>query len=258
VNIIYHPEFLNSNYSQDPAAEKGRILSILEELKKEDSFNFIEPETARRKDLNLIHPPEYIDKIYRRNKLLYQIAALAAGASLKAAEMAWKGESSFALIRPPGHHASPSSSWGFCFFNNMGIAIENLFKKNKINSAFILDFDLHIGDGNINSLKSNSQVSIFNPKARNRKKYLKEVKDTFKDAGEHDILGVSAGFDEHIKDWGGKLTTEDYKDLGILCRDFSDRKCKGRVFALLEGGYNHQVLGQNVRAFLKGLQKDNT
>jgi len=54
---------------------------------------------------------------------------------------------------------------------------------------------------------------------------------------------------------GRKLTTEDYKELGKLSRVFSDRKCKGRVFALLEEGYNHQVLGQNVRAFLKKLPK---
>ncbi len=41
-------------------------------------------------------------------------------------------------------------------------------------------------------------------------------------------------------------------EIGVFLKDFSEEKCKGRRFAVLEGGYNHKVLGRNVKAFLEG------
>ncbi len=67
------------------------------------------------------------------------------------------------------------------------------------------------------------------------------------------VLAVSAGFDHHVADWGGELTTEDYGIIGKLIKKAADKNCQGRRFAVLEGGYNHSVLGKNVRAFLEGL-----
>ena len=70
-----------------------------------------------------------------------------------------------------------------------------------------------------------------------------------------DIIGISAGFDNHIEDWGGLLLTEDYYHIGRLVKDASAR-CKGGCFGILEGGYNHSVLGDNVKALLQGLSED--
>jgi acetoin utilization deacetylase AcuC-like enzyme len=67
-----------------------------------------------------------------------------------------------------------------------------------------------------------------------------------------DIIGISAGFDHHEADWGGLLTTSDYREIGRLVREKS-RKGGGGCFAILEGGYNQRVLGQNVMALLEGL-----
>ena len=81
----------------------------------------------------------------------------------------------FALVRPPGHHASADSCWGFCYFNNMSISLLKLFSDKKINTAFVLDFDLHTGDGNINILEQRNDgfhVSILNPGSDNRKQYI--------------------------------------------------------------------------------------
>ena len=52
---------------------------------------------------------------------------------------------------------------------------------------------------------------------------------------------------------GGLLTTEDYQTIGKLVKEFSERVCEGRRYGVLEGGYNHDVLGRNVRAFLDGI-----
>jgi acetoin utilization deacetylase AcuC-like enzyme len=64
-----------------------------------------------------------------------------------------------------------------------------------------------------------------------------------------DIIGISAGFDNHLDDWGGLLRTEDYFEIGRMVRESATRS-GGGCFAILEGGYNHQVLGANVMALI--------
>ncbi len=253
MKIIYHEDFKNSKYASNPAASSGRIETIVEELEKHPKYDFVEPKPASKEDLELIHTQSHIEKIENRNNLLFNTAKLAAGGSIKAAEIAHEGEPTFALVRPPGHHASPNSAWGFCYFNNMGIAIERLNEDNKIESAYILDFDLHTGDGNINALESKPGIKILNPRSGEREDYIQEVKNDLEESSGFDIIGVSAGFDEHVEDWGGKLTTEDYEELGKLVKKFAEEECQGKRFAILEGGYNHNVLGINVVSFLKGL-----
>src|SRR4030042_5263759 len=101
-----------------------------------------------------------------------------------AAGEAYMGNPSFAVIRPPGHHASADSSWGFCYFNNISISLLRLYNDGKIKSAFVLDFDLHTGDGNINILKGRSdgfRVSILNPMAHERDEYIREVEEYMRD-----------------------------------------------------------------------------
>ncbi|MDY6892806.1 MAG: histone deacetylase family protein, partial [Chloroflexota bacterium] len=68
-----------------------------------------------------------------------------------------------------------------------------------------------------------------------------------------DVIAVSAGFDRHVDDWGGYLETEDYLTIGKLVKEFSERVCQGKRYGVLEGGYNHDVLGKNCRAFIEGM-----
>ena len=72
--------------------------------------------------------------------------------------------------------------------------------------------------------------------------------------GDYDIIAISAGFDRHENDWGRLLKTEDYVRIGKLVKEHSLRNCGGRRYGLLEGGYNHDVLGENVKALLEGLE----
>lgn len=67
-----------------------------------------------------------------------------------------------------------------------------------------------------------------------------------------DLIGISAGFDNHVDDWGGLLGTEDYRQIGAMVRSAADRN-GGGCFAILEGGYNHTVLGKNVYALISGM-----
>lgn len=253
MKIVYHEKFKNSEYATNPAASSGRIESIIEELEKLDYLGFVEPVSANVGDLKLAHTSNHIKKIKNKDSLLFELASLAVGGAIESSKIAFNGEPAFGVTRPPGHHASPSRCWGFCYFNNMGIALNRLIEDDKIESAYILDFDLHIGDGNINTLAHNPNIQILNP-AGGHETYMEEISKDFESEGRFDIIGVSAGFDEHVEDWGKKLTTEDYERIGSMVKEFSNEKCNGRRFAILEGGYNQKVLGKNVASFIEGFR----
>jgi acetoin utilization deacetylase AcuC-like enzyme len=248
MNIYFHPEFYEE-YTVDPAAETGRMEAIVEALPPFAELVQCEPATER--DILEAHSQTHVEHIKRMG--LYDMAALAAGGAIGAARQALE-EPSFGLIRPPGHHASGNSCWGFCFFNNMAVSLYHLRAAERIEEAFVLDFDLHHGDGNVNILGHEPWVEILNPDSAGRDEYLDEVSDALQ-ATSADIIAVSAGFDLHVNDWGGLLYSEDYKLMGNWVRSTALGN-GGGCYGILEGGYNHSVLGRNVCEFLEGLNGD--
>ena len=210
--------------------------------------DFVTAEPASEADIAHIHTTTHIEYVKRMG--VYDVAALAAGGAIQAATLGLK-EPCFGLIRPPGHHASSDGAWGFCYFNNMAIALDHLRRGRKIETAYVLDIDLHFGDGTVNILKAEDYVTVHNVAAKHREEYIAEVRDGMEhcDAG---IIGISAGFDNHEDDWGGTLSTQDYRDIGMMVSGAANRN-GGGCFAILEGGYNHQVLGYNTLALIKGL-----
>jgi acetoin utilization deacetylase AcuC-like enzyme len=96
------------------------------------------------------------------------------------------------------------------------------------------------------------EVVYHHPEDRNRQDFVDGI-GRFLDKQGADIIAVSAGFDRGVDDWGGLLTTKDYQTIGQLVKEFSERVCQGRRYGVLEGGYNHDVLGKNVKAFLDGI-----
>jgi acetoin utilization deacetylase AcuC-like enzyme len=248
MKIVYHPRFIEV-YAADPAATPGRVEAILKEL--EGTYDFVEPQAASENDLIRVHTSRHIRSV-KMDGHIYDMACLAAGAAISAAQMAIDGETSFGLVRPPGHHAGSDSCWGFCYFNNIAVALVRLLDENLIENALILDFDLHFGDGS-DDIFEGSPVKYFHPEAMNRDAFMEQIARKFDSEKGYSILAISAGFDRHIEDWGRLLTTDDYRTIGRLSKEAADMTCQGRRFAVLEGGYNHEVLGKNVRAFLEGL-----
>jgi len=245
MKVIYHDSFTQV-YTHDPAAEPGRMEAIVAAIR--DRAVFVEATPASREQILLAHTRSHLDRVAAQG--LCEIAALAAGGAIQAATIGLD-EPAFGLIRPPGHHASAGSSWGFCYFNNMAISVLHLKQKGLIRRAMVLDIDLHFGDGTVNILSGEEWVEVHNPSARDRQEYLKEVEGALASA-QVDIIGISAGFDFHQEDWGGLLTTEDYEIIGRRVRE-TGRASGGGCFAILEGGYNHRVLGVNAAALLEGL-----
>lgn len=245
MKVVFDPAFYEV-YSRDPAAEPGRMQAIVEEIR--DIAVFISPEPATEADLLLAHTEGHLAEV--RSEGVFDIAALAAGAAIQAARMSFR-EPVFGLIRPPGHHASRDSFWGFCYFSNMAIAILAMKAEGRIEKAHVLDFDLHFGDGTTNILGPLPWVSLHNPMSGKRHDYMADVAERLESL-ETDIIGISAGFDHHREDWGKLLTTDDYFMMGKWAKEAAER-CKAGLFALLEGGYNHRVLGKNVRALMEGM-----
>jgi len=245
VQVVFHEDFYQV-YTSDPAAAAGRMEAIVDII--EPQVEFVRARPAKEDQITLAHTQAHIDFV--RESGLYDISALAAGAALQAAEIGLK-RPCFALIRPPGHHASSGSSWGFCYFNNMVIALQTLKQNQQIKTAYILDIDLHFGDGTVNILEGNDHFCVHNVESMSRHSYLAEIKNEM-DHVQADLIGISAGFDNHRDDWGSLLTTEDYYTIGEMVKTASLR-CDGGCFGVLEGGYNHQVLGQNVLALIQGL-----
>lgn len=219
--------------------------SVLEALA--DRYPVVEPEPVGEEDLLLVHNREHLARVRRRG-LVYELALLAAGGAIKAAELAAAGEPAFALVRPPGHHASPNSSWGFCWFNNLAVAVGKLRRKGLARKVLIVDFDLHYGDGTAGIFAGVPEVTYHHLAGRSRQGFFEDLGRCLLAEGDVDLVAVSAGFDRHEEDWGGLLKTEDYAVIGSRLKAASVP-----IFAVLEGGYNHRVLGANVRAFLEGL-----
>src|SRR4030042_4596511 len=199
MKVIFHPRFYEV-YASDPAAAAGRMEPMVMALEKE--FEFIEPEPASERDLVRVHGKNHIQSV-KGEPQVYEVGFLAAGGAILAAEMAFEGQPAFGLIRPPGHHASPHSCWGFCYFNNIALAIKKLISQGKIKKALILDFDLHYGDGTANAFSGSQDVIYSHPEGSNRDLFLKDLQRTLQSEKEYDLLAASAGFDRHEGDWGG-------------------------------------------------------
>lgn len=80
----------------------------------------------------------------------FEVARLAAGALLNIVDEVLTNNflNGFAIIRPPGHHASKDDPAGFCIFNNICIAAHYAINEYKLNRILIIDWDVHHGDGN--------------------------------------------------------------------------------------------------------------
>ena len=147
-------------YCEPGEPEKPERISETYGFLKEKGYELIEPDLCSEKDILRIHSADLIEAIKtlgkkHRDLLAYDIkiyknifyyASLSAGAAIKSMEMCLNGEKTFSLMRPPGHHAGKIAE-GFCFFNNMAIAVAKAIAEKKVKKVTILDIDLHHGNG---------------------------------------------------------------------------------------------------------------
>jgi acetoin utilization deacetylase AcuC-like enzyme len=148
--------------SEDPEA-KRRIKNLLDAADFTRQLLVVMPDAASEDDVRRVHSAAHVEQVKALSANSggqlgysaftgpggYEIALLAAGATMSAMEavLSGKAKSAYALVRPPGHHADGNRSMGFCIFNNIAVAIRAAQKLHGVGRVAIVDWDVHHGNG---------------------------------------------------------------------------------------------------------------
>jgi acetoin utilization deacetylase AcuC-like enzyme len=242
--------------------------------------------------LERVHAPEYVEAIFQAapergyafldpdtsmNPHSLSAALRAAGAVVAATDMVMAGEvaSAFCAVRPPGHHATPRRSMGFCMFNNVAVGAMHAIEAHGLERVCVLDFDVHHGNGTEDAFHEDPRVMLCStfqhpyypysgadsgndhiinvplPAMTDGAGFRAAVERAWLPALERfrpQMVFVSAGFDAHKDDPLAylKLGDEDYRWITERLLEVADRHAQGRVVSTLEGGYNVDALGRCV------------
>ncbi len=310
--IIYNSSHVGHKPSTTSSPENPeRLVNTMDFLKNETKvfdemgILFTEFEPAKEQDALLVHEMRYINfiKDYCQRgggflgdstyltKATYKQALLAVGGAIFASELVYSGryKSSFALIRPPGHHASNDSYGGYCILNNAAILARYLQKKRGMKRIMIIDWDVHAADGTMKifyedpsvltvSLHQDpidfypqngfirqigakngrgSNINIVLPKTSSDDEYVLAIKDIvlplYEQFAPDFVIGCN-GFDAHFSDQNSnmRMTCEGYYRLVRKLR----QKMGGKFSILLEGGYT-EYNGKLTHSIIAALTGEN-
>ena len=230
--------------------------------------------------------PQYvhIDPDTSMNAHTWTAALSSVGAALAATDAVIDGqlENAFCCVRPPGHHASKTQAMGFCFFNNVAIAVKHALDVRGLHRVAVVDFDVHHGNGTEDILAGDERVlmvgfyqhpfypyTLLNPQPSNMLNvpltaYTKgdEVKRVVQEqwlprleAHRPEMIFISAGFDAHRDDDMGQMLLKE-ADYGWITQrivELARKHAQGRIVSCLEGGYDLRSLSTSVEAHLRAL-----
>jgi len=193
-------------------------------------------------------------------------------------------KNAFCAVRPPGHHAEPDRSMGFCLFNNIAIGAQHARSAHDLTRVAVVDFDVHHGNGTQAAFERDGDLffasthqsplypgtgavgergvgNIFNAPLRPQSGSAE-----FRDAMESRVLPalikfrpelilISAGFDAHRDDplAALELVEADYHWITEKLVRIAAEQCGGRLVSTLEGGYNLAALAASASAHVEAL-----
>ncbi|MCA9549608.1 MAG: histone deacetylase [Myxococcales bacterium] len=207
-------------------------------------------------------------------------ACLAAGGAIDLAVAVADGKAppGIALVRPPGHHAIPGRAMGFCLMNNVAAAAQALLQTGRAERVAIYDWDVHHGNGTQAIFYDDPRVLYMSTHQWPFYPGTGAARETGRGAGEGttvnlplpagtddeallaasedvlmprvrafapDFILISAGFDPLVSDpvGGFRVTRAGFEALAARWRAFAESQCGGRIAAVLEGGYDTDMLG---------------
>jgi len=304
--LVYDPAYLEHRTGRHPenAERLRRILEALErDTKLWESLVKISPRPAEDQDITRCHSSRLIDHLHSLCESgesfvdtdtvicpeSYGISRLAAGAAVAAVDAVMTGQvdNAFALVRPPGHHATPDTAMGFCLFNNAAIGARYAQARYGVERVAIIDWDVHHGNGTQDIFYSDPSVFYFSThqypyypgtgsldergkgkgegfnlniplsagtQARLHREVFIQGLKIIEEKSPPDLIIISAGFDSGRGDplGGLMLDDSDFSEMTGQVLDLAD-KHSVRAVSILEGGYNLSALGETVRNHIQAL-----
>ncbi len=290
-----HLEAMGVSYPHPESPRRlGAILTLLERSGILKHLERLPARAATEEELARVHAPALVrlvadlclrqvggrlDEFTPVVRASYEAALWAAGAAITAVDAVLDGraENAFALVRPPGHHAEPEASMGFCLFNNVAVAAAHARLARGLERVLVIDWDVHHGNGTQAAFYSDPSVLFvslhqhqhypldtglpdrvgdgegrgFNVNlslapgladedyAHAFERVVEPVAEQFRPQ----LVLISCGFDAHFADpWSHMLVTQEgFRMMAGRARDMAGRLCGGRLVALLEGGYSPEA-----------------
>ena len=300
--VVFSPKYYQHNPGMGHPETAKRLGIIINELKKgklskSKSWQFTEPQKASIEDVKLVHDWDYIKLVENVCKSgggildsgdtvaspqSFEVALYAVGGALKTVDLVMEKrfKNAFALVRPPGHHASQFNAMGFCIFNNIAIAAKHLLKKYRLDRILILDIDAHHGNGTQETFYETDKVLYISlhedprgfpgtgfvdeigegeglgynvnvpfPFQTSDQIYLKAMREIVTPIIRQykpQFILVSAGFDGHYTDPVANLSLSAvcYQRLYETIMQLANENCSGRLVSVLEGGYSLRFIGK--------------
>ena len=298
---ISHPDFMKHEMGRHHPECPERIAAIEDQLiqsRLDAHLKRIDPPLASEADITRVHSEDHLAFVKSKapssgysmidgdtimNPATWTVSLRAAGAAIAAVDAVMQGEvnNAFCAIRPPGHHAEPHRSMGFCVFNNVAIATRYAIETYGLDRVAVIDFDVHHGNGTeaafINDPHvlmcsffqhpfypysgldgGDNMVNVPLPASTNGKVVREMISQTWiprLHEFKPQLIIISAGFDAHREDDLGQmgLVEDDYVWMTKQLMEVANRHCDGKIVSCLEGGYNLSALARSVVAHLKTL-----
>jgi len=301
VGYVFDPIYLqhDTGYHVENASRLTSTMNYLEKTGLLSELVSVKARAATVSEIAAVHERGYISYVeYVCHKggawldadtvvsgKTYGAALYAAGGVLTAVDAVVKGEldSAFALVRPPGHHATFDQSMGFCIFNNIAVAAKYALAEYKFERIAIIDFDVHHGNGTQEAFYSDPRVLYVSTHQFPHYPGTGRVEDTGTGEGKGTTLNipmpvgcgdaqfnevfnqlitpavsryhpqvilVSAGYDPHWADELAQMqmTTTGFAGTVKMIKQLADELCGGKLVFTLEGGYNLEALSTSIKA----------
>ena len=307
--LIHHPIYEKHDTGLGHPETPMRYTAVMDVLREDEKFwsSLVEitPEKASKGLIQAAHTPQHYKRVegafaHGQDRLdadttismkSFEAGLYAAGGAIAGVDAVMQGtaDNAFAVVRPPGHHATAEHAMGFCLFNNVAVAAryaQNNYKE--IDRVAIIDWDVHHGNGTQGIFYDDPTVHFFsmhqypwypgsgsrgetgfgrglgstmnipvkaNTAAAEQTRMFEGAIEDISKNFKPDLIMISAGFDAHKTDPLGQLMLDDsdFASMTHTVKQWAGDVCSGRVVSCLEGGYNLDTLGGTVNAHVKAL-----